>query len=1334
MANTAINIFGNSGEAMVGVDTLNDIIAGKQATLVSGTNIKTVNGNTLLGSGDVELTASDVGALPDNTVIPTGIEAADPADGTWTINLSNGNTITMDLNHTHPQYQPLLTAGTNISIAEDNQTGDLVISATGGGDSGNVGNLNTNNTSALTVSSSESFSGNISLHKISKTGSYKDLNNQPTIPSASTITPLMDGTAAIGLSSNKYAKADHVHPSDTSRVPTSRKINNKPLTGDITLNASDVGAMEKVILHFEYDEQNDEVSFTDFGGYELTHAEVRSICNSGAYIFLFDDSAGLMLIPRELSYDSWAFTYGGGLYNLSVYLSWNSLNSCITCSSYEEDYGVPSSRTINNKALTNDITLTASDVGAIPMAISTTYANLVTTRTNSQLTAGAWYRITDYTCTTTQTNTQSAGHQFDILVQATSPNTLSEEAKAIRHEGDTYFANSDLEAWKIWYCLDNDTTRFAWADATNGKGVIYRMIDEWNNDCPYDFKNIQFKRDLTDGVLDTENGTTTWVYTFNLWDTTQELYFDASIIGNTLKSNEGFVNGVHNNKMGVVNSFNMYYGDGYDKTNFVLPNNVFLTKGEDGNYYGCYSNTLGNICYSNTFGDNCNYNTFGDRCASNIFGEGCGSNTFGEGCRENTFGNYSDNNMFGNNCGYNTLGESCYANMFGNYCGSNTFGEGCYANTFGDNCNAITFSKSYTQYVIVENGNRRITLTSTQTPTSNTSLRNITIAQGVNNTSTTKTISHNTLNDTFRTTYTTDVNGNIYAIAPAKYAEWDKSYIPLYIQISGTTATFKDTSNNSVANSTVYSWLNDSDAHVVLYDNDSTRIYYNCWCESGTDEYDFYSLSPNGIYHIYLLYSNGNFSATLTDNWLVSANRKINNKSLGSDITLTASDVGAITRFVVDFTLSGTTISNPNKTFLEIKAAYDAGNLVLARDDIGSLYYLLYCEDTDCGFFCSDSGTLYTINVDSSDTWTYQETNISQLELELSDKSQIIYMQKINNDWKKLTYNSSTGIWSVNNTTLTGNTKNIYLDKDNNDLYYWDGSEFVLIDEDNVQADWNQSDSTKADYIKNKPVIPNSIKVGSVAGKLYRNDVNGGGNFTVKGNSGCIPNLTAGTFLVSIYANSTTQSYTFKFNFGSVSYNLSTTNGEINDVREITIPSNGTFSGSVLNGSVAPGTILYVVMYNYLTPVSTVGVAAVTNRYSDLDGTPTIPTVNNGTLTIKNHGVTVGTFTANQSGNTTADITTEVVTVSGTGSITQALDANKFYKFGSVSALTLTLNAAGSGLAIYAGKFTASADNISITLPSGTSITDSSVDIESGNTYEFSILDGVCIISDITTT
>lgn len=47
-----------------------------------------------------------------------------------------------------------------------------------------VGTLNTNNSQAQTASSSESFSNNISLHKVSKTGNYNDLLNKPTIPSA----------------------------------------------------------------------------------------------------------------------------------------------------------------------------------------------------------------------------------------------------------------------------------------------------------------------------------------------------------------------------------------------------------------------------------------------------------------------------------------------------------------------------------------------------------------------------------------------------------------------------------------------------------------------------------------------------------------------------------------------------------------------------------------------------------------------------------------------------------------------------------------------------------------------------------------------------------------------------------------------------------------------------------------------------------------------------------------------------------------------------------------------------------------------------------------------
>ena len=82
--------------------------------------------------------------------------------------------------------------------------------------------------------------------------------------------------------------------------------------------------------------------------------------------------------------------------------------------------------------------------------------------------------------------------------------------------GHDYFDNSKLEAWELKYCLDNDTNRFAWADEVNGKGVIYYMKDEYNNEVPYDFKNIQFKRDL---FHDSEEGITLLMSFFILMHT-----------------------------------------------------------------------------------------------------------------------------------------------------------------------------------------------------------------------------------------------------------------------------------------------------------------------------------------------------------------------------------------------------------------------------------------------------------------------------------------------------------------------------------------------------------------------------------------------------------------------------------------------------------------------------------------------------------------------------------------------------------------------------------------------------------------------------------------------
>ena len=82
-----------------------------------------------------------------------------------------------------------------------------------------------------------------------------------------------------------------------------------------------------------------------------------------------------------------------------------------------------------------------------------TYTQLKTLVDNSELVPGMKYRITDYVCTTTQGNTQSAGHQFDIIVIADDVNVLNENAFAIKHSGDTYFENCDLSAWELKYSL-----------------------------------------------------------------------------------------------------------------------------------------------------------------------------------------------------------------------------------------------------------------------------------------------------------------------------------------------------------------------------------------------------------------------------------------------------------------------------------------------------------------------------------------------------------------------------------------------------------------------------------------------------------------------------------------------------------------------------------------------------------------------------------------------------------------------------------------------------------------------------------------------------------------
>lgn len=84
-------------------------------------------------------------------------------------------------------------------------------------------------------------------------------------------------------------------------------------------------------------------------------------------------------------------------------------------------------------------------------------------------------------------------------------------------------------------------------------------------------------------------------------------------------------------------------------------------------------------------------------------------------------------------------------------------------------------------------------------------------------------------------------------------------------------------------------------------------------------------------------------------------------------------------------------------------------------------------------------------------------------------------------------------------------------------------------------------------------------------------------------------------------------------------------------------------SGAVTSAKIADGTITNadIATNAAIAPSKVDGLAkvATSGLYNDLTGKPTIPTVNNATLTIQKNGDTVDTFTANASANKTINIT-----------------------------------------------------------------------------------------------
>jgi hypothetical protein len=329
-------------------------------------------------------------------------------------------------------------------------------------------------------------------------------------------------------------------------------------------------------------------------------------------------------------------------------------------------------------------------------------------------------------------------HRFDLLLFPLSENEFSTDVKVICHQNDEYFKKCDLSSWVVKYDFENNAKKYLWADTENGKGVIFYMKDEFNNECYYDFKNIMFERwsifgkgeeNVFYGNVDFKTGQSVgehvdfekneFYYTFST------LRYGCQVIEplSTIKKNythlwvcdmtvEPFIlpnsyaqEDEINHDFCVGNKINPFY----NKDNkLMLNNNVFIGQPsywqiDENNYIthntGKYiNNTIANNCYGNTFCGISVANVLEHNCLYNVFNGNNIENYLKSGCKINSFLDSSNQNKMEVNCKENVLIGSCN-NVFENNCianvlkksNANKFSFGCVENIL-TNCSCNTFS------------------------------------------------------------------------------------------------------------------------------------------------------------------------------------------------------------------------------------------------------------------------------------------------------------------------------------------------------------------------------------------------------------------------------------------------------------------------------------------------------------------------------------------------------------------------------------------------------------------------------------------------------------------
>lgn len=233
--------------------------------------VQSVNGKT----GAVALSASDVNALPDNTAIPsktsdltndsgfiTGMEILSYGSSTWADFIAAYRAKKVVYARASSNANPASGTQTRLAFmayvnnAESPTSVEFQYyrsvsshSASQQGDQVFIYTLTSSGWTVTTREAATKIAAGTNMSQSYSNGTLTLNATQPTVPSPSSAAPSMDGTAAAG-SSTDYARADHVHPTDTSRQAALvsgqniKTINNESLlgSGNITIQGGGGGS------------------------------------------------------------------------------------------------------------------------------------------------------------------------------------------------------------------------------------------------------------------------------------------------------------------------------------------------------------------------------------------------------------------------------------------------------------------------------------------------------------------------------------------------------------------------------------------------------------------------------------------------------------------------------------------------------------------------------------------------------------------------------------------------------------------------------------------------------------------------------------------------------------------------------------------------------------------------------------------------------------------------------------------------------------------------------------------------------------------------------------